>query len=121
MSSKRVPPKGKRFEKGNQMGARSALSQEARDFRKASKEEIIIEWKYLWNLKREQLVQVINDPETPGIRRWMAKCVHDGIKNSNLGSLERILDRVYGKAPTDVNIGGSIHTDLMKLLSGENE
>lgn len=120
MAEKKV--RGRPFQKGHKFAKGGVrMSQEARDFRRASQEEIIIEYKYLWTQTEENLKAIVDDPETPGIRRWMAKVIKEGIHNSNLNALEIIFDRIYGKAKSTIDVnGGSLHFQLSKIF-GEAE
>ncbi len=121
---RRVPPATGRMKKGDKRHLLSRgrrLSQEARDFRKASREEIIIEYKYLWTLREDQLKEVVDDPDTPGIRRWMAKVITEGIKHSNLHHLEIIFDRIYGRAQQNISVEGSVHSQLAAIFGADDD
>ncbi len=114
------------FEKGHKRtpnAGRPKLSPEIRDFRKASLEDIIIEYKYLWSRTEDELEYEIACKETPAIRRWMAKVIYQGVngtskdRRSNLRALEIIFDRIYGKARTPIDLdGGSVHFQLAKIF-----
>lgn len=120
------------FKKGNKVAVgkgRPKLPKEIRDFRAASLEDVCIEWRYLWSLPESHLKDEISDPETPSIRRWMAKIVlqgSNGVKTKDKASLimfERILDRLYGRPKTSVDLGthGSIHLQLAQIFNGTSE
>lgn len=128
---------GKDFQPGvsGNPNGRPPLTQEVRDFKNATKAEIIAEFKYLWSLTEEQLQEVCGvtvsygedgrevetklPNDTPVIRKAIAKSFLKAIKHGSLFDLNIILDRVIGKVKdedSDQNKKGNIHLMILEVI-----
>src|SRR3990167_2506631 len=94
---------------GNPKG-KTPLPLEIREFRKASKQDIIEEFKYLWNMTEPDLTAIKDDPTQPIIRVAIAKKL--------LGNdLDGVLNRVHGMPKEEIDINGSMsfHSKIVHL------
>lgn len=96
--AKKVPI-GKRFQKGqvaNPLGGR-AHNPEVKKIKKLTREELVDLGSLLLKVKQERLTDLVNDPETPGLKAWIASVAERGIKSGNMQTLDALLDRLIGK------------------------
>lgn len=118
--------KGGKFKEGNKSGNRfTSSNQPSKKGRKPSRfKEIINELdelgeslsledfnkvvKSLLTLNKDKLVEIAQNSETPIAIVIIASAIAGDIENKQLGNLDRLLDRVYGKATqkveSDINL-----------------
>jgi len=96
---------------GNPNG-RPKLTLEQREWRQASKQMLLDEFKYLWAMSESELEQIsAHDNDQPMIRKMLARQMLSG-------STEEVLNRVIGKPKEEIDLNnrGSIHFQLTKLI-----
>ena len=71
--------------------------------------------KYL-AMDRNQLVDVANDVRTPAIDLMLIKIISKAIKTGDTQRANFLIEQMCGKLPTTVDVHGSSHADIVKLL-----
>lgn len=125
--------KGK-FKEGNKAGNRfTSTNQPSKNGRKPSRfKDIINELdslgeslsledfnkvvKSLLTLNKDQLVTIAQDKDTPIAIVIIASAIAGDIENKQLGNLDRLLDRVYGKATQKNELTGKDGKDLISSI-----
>lgn len=123
-----------RFAKGNKLGNRYSKENPPKNAgRKPSRfKEIINELdelgeslsledfnkvvKSLLTLNKDQLVTIAQEKETPIAIVIIASAIAGDIENKQLGNLDRLLDRVYGKATQKSELTGKDGKDLISSI-----
>lgn len=116
---------GKDFAPGWEGGpGRPKLPQEVRDFRNATKVEIIEEFKMLWAMSEEELNHIVFDGgttenKTPAVRKFMAKAILKAINTGDMDHIDKILNRVIGKVKEEIDLTskGSLHFQIVNLIN----
>ena len=76
--------------------------------KKYTKEKLLEIMSELLTKTIDELVGLINDPKTPALVVIIARAFERDKAKGDLLNLERILDRIYGKATQDVNVSGTM-------------
>lgn len=126
--------KGGKFKEGNKSGNRfTSSNQPSRKGRKPSRfKEIINELdelgeslsledfnkvvKSLLTLNKDKLVEIAQNNDTPIAIVIIASAIAGDIENKQLGNLDRLLDRVYGKATQKSEVTGKDGKDLISSI-----
>lgn len=111
---------GRDFKVGNDGGpGRPKLPQEEREFRNATKVEIIDEFKSLWSRSEDEINAIMIDPACPAIRKFMAKAIHKAMVTGDMDHIDKILNRVIGKVKEEIDLTtkGSLHFQIVNLIN----
>lgn len=76
--------------------------------KKYTKEQLLNILNELLTLTMDELAELINNPETPVIKVIIARAFERDKAKGDLLNLDRILDRIYGRATQDVNVSGTM-------------
>lgn len=72
--------------------------------------------KSLLTLNKDKLVEIAQNSETPIAIVIIASAIAGDIENKQLGNLDRLLDRVYGKATQKSEVTGKDGKDLISSI-----
>lgn len=102
------PPKTTQFKPGNNANPLGANAHDpvAKALRKITKETLNEVIELALNANTSELNRIYQDPETPALKKILCGVIADACKDKTLSSLERLLERLIGKVPTDVTSGG---------------
>lgn len=76
--------------------------------KKYTKEQLLNIMNDLLTKTIDELLELINNPETPALKVVIARALERDKAKGDLLNLDRILDRIYGKATQDVNVSGTM-------------
>jgi len=116
--------KGRRFSKSNQpensgrkpSGYKKIMSELEGVNDQLSQEDYIKIVRTLLTLSGDQLKEIAESKESPLVVVMIASAIAGDIENRQLGNLERLLDRVFGKATQKSEITGKDGKDLINSI-----
>ncbi len=103
---------------GNENG-RPPLDPAVKQFKKLT-QDIIDEVGFLvLDGDKVGLAKIIADPQASTLKRWIAQVAETGIKLGDMDSLDKLLNRLLGKAPQKLEHSGTV--TLEELVAGSRK
>lgn len=103
-------------ESGNPNG-RKPIPEDIKAIRKLTHDQIADVMETLLTTTEGGLTDLLNDPETPVLKKWIAKVAQKGLTHGDAARLETLLNRTVGKVPDVLKVPGlSAHALLMGIL-----
>ncbi len=105
---------------GNPNG-RPRLPAEVTEFRKASKETVIKEFRDLWAMSAKEVDRIASDKEQPVLRKFIAQALSNAHGSGDFKYIDPILNRVHGpvikefKGELDHKM--NIHSEIVNIIN----
>jgi hypothetical protein len=117
----RIPPKGRRFVKGqvaNPLGA-GAHNKELRQVKQLTQLEIAEVGGFILNNNLDALKEVRANPKSSVFKVWICSVAITAINKGDAHSLNILLDRIVGKVKDTTQMTVNIHKDVEGMTEAE--
>lgn len=112
------------FKAGNAYGKLSSrkLTEEQKKIKHATKDDLHKCWEVVRHLTINELQEAIKNKDTNGLMAMMASAQIHAIKHGDFSKIDKILDRILGKARQNIELSGdkdnpvSIEHDVKKRM-----
>lgn len=114
---------GKNFkpgETGNPNG-RPQVPQDVKQMRELNKVELTRILNKFVYLTKDELSECLKDPMTPAVEMMVGTIIHKAITTGDHSRLTFILDRLVGPNKQSVEVTGTLHSQLVKIITGGND
>jgi hypothetical protein len=108
----------KKGQSGNPSG-RPKLDEGTKRIRALTNDELKEMGEYILMGSRARLREVMDDPNSPPLKCWIAAATLKGIQSGDMGSLNELLNRLIGKVTDKIEHTGVSLTIIEKLDGSE--